>query len=224
MDSSKDLATSIFETLKSEILSLSLKPGEELSELSLCKRFSASRTPVRMAIQRLIDIALVESEPYQYIRVSKIDYSITCQMIYLRSTIERRIITDFIDTATAFDIEDIEHNIRRERILLSGDFSPAEFYALDADFHSFFYKKADLMYIWTLINESVHYTRFRMLDIVKTGDFKAIAEEHEKMLEMVKSKDAKELPALIEYHFNGGIRRLENRSEDFYKDNLINYR
>ncbi len=224
MDSSKDLATSIFETLKSEILSLLLKPGEELSETSLCKRFSASRTPVRTAIQRLVDISLVEIEPYQYIRVSKIDYGITKEMIFLRSSIEGRLIKDFILKATPFDIEDIEHNIRREKILLSGDFKPSEFYKLDAEFHSYFYKKMDLMYIWSLINESVHYTRFRMLDIVKTGDFKAIFEEHEKMFEMIKNKDTSELQALIEYHFNGGLRRLENRSDEFYKDNLINYR
>lgn len=224
MQNSKDLASVIFDTLKHEILSLALKPGEELTEVKLCDRFSASRTPVRTALQRLVDIDLVEIEPYQYTRVSKIDYSVTCQMIFLRSIIEGRIISDFTAKATAFDIEDLEHIIRKESILLSGSFAPSEFYKLDADFHSFFYGKMDSMYIWSLINESVHYTRFRMLDIVKVGDFEAIIAEHKQMLEMIKNKDVKDIPALIEYHFNGGLRRLENRSDDFYRDNLINYK
>ncbi len=224
MQNSKDLASVIFETLKHEILNLTLRPGEELTEIRLCERFSASRTPVRTALQRLVDTGLVESEPYQYTRVSKIDYSVTCQMIFLRSILEGRIISDFTARATAFDIEDLEHIIRKERILLSGEFIPSEFYKLDADFHSFFYEKMNAMYIWSLINESVHYTRFRMLDIVKVGDFEAIITEHQQMLDMIKSGDVKDLPALIEYHFNGGLRRIENRSEDFYRDNLINYK
>lgn len=224
MQNSKDLASVIFETLKTEILNLSLKPGEELTEVKLCERFGASRTPVRTVLQRLLDIDLVESEPYQYTRVSKIDYSVTCQMIFLRSIVEGRIISDFMENATAFDIEDLEHIIRKEHILLSGNFNPTDFYSLDAAFHSFFYEKMEAMYIWNLINESVHYTRFRMLDIVKVGDFEAIIKEHEEMLSMIKSKDVKDIPSLIEYHFNGGLRRIENRSDDFYRDNLINYR
>lgn len=224
MQSSKDIATVIFETLKEEILTLVLKPGEELSEMGLCERFGASRTPVRTALQRLLDIDLVESAPYQYTRVSKIDISIASQMIFLRSTIESKIISDFMNVATAFELEDLEHIIRKQRILLSNDFKASDFYKLDADFHSFFYQKMECMYIWKLIEESVHYTRLRMLDIVQIGDFKAILGEHEKMFEMIKNKDVRDISALMKYHFEGGLNRMHNRNKEFYEENLVNYK
>ena len=43
----------IYQILEGEIVSLEIKPGEMLSENTLCKRFSISRTPVRSALQRL---------------------------------------------------------------------------------------------------------------------------------------------------------------------------
>ena len=64
-DINKDTASIIFDTLKKEILDLTLKPGEEVSENMLTKRFNASRTPVRTAIQRLADMDLIDIAPYQ---------------------------------------------------------------------------------------------------------------------------------------------------------------
>ena len=118
MAGQRDTAQYIFETLKEEILSLELKPAEEITEADLCKRFDASRTPVRTAIQRLSDIDLVEIAPYQYTRVSLIDFSSARQMIFMRIVLESRILSDFIDKANDFLIEDLEHIIRKQDILL----------------------------------------------------------------------------------------------------------
>ena len=41
----------IYTALKHEILDLTLKPGQSVSEHELCERFAVSRTPVRTALQ-----------------------------------------------------------------------------------------------------------------------------------------------------------------------------
>ncbi len=43
----------IYQILKKEILDLTLKPGQSISEHEICNRFSVSRTPVRTVLQRL---------------------------------------------------------------------------------------------------------------------------------------------------------------------------
>ena len=43
----------VFESLKKDILNLTLKPGQPISENEICTRFDVSRTPVREAYNPL---------------------------------------------------------------------------------------------------------------------------------------------------------------------------
>lgn len=224
MAGQRDTAQYIFDTLKEEILSLELKPADELSEAELCKRFDASRTPVRTAIQRLSDIDLVEIAPYQYTRVSLIDFSAARQMIFMRIVMESRILSDFIDRANDFLIEDLEHIIRKQDILLKGKFIAEDFYKLDTEFHSLFFRQMNVLEIWKLLQESVHYTRLRMLDIVEVRDFLSIVEEHKKILSMVREKDKRDISSLLETHLNGGLVRIRERSGGKYEKYFKNYK
>ena len=49
----------IYTTLRNEILSLVLKPGQLLDEMSIAERFDMSRSPVREALIRLASDELV---------------------------------------------------------------------------------------------------------------------------------------------------------------------
>jgi DNA-binding GntR family transcriptional regulator len=53
----------IFETLRDEILTLELKPGQLIDEASLAERFAVSRSPVREALVRLGSEGLVKTLP-----------------------------------------------------------------------------------------------------------------------------------------------------------------
>ena len=219
----KDMTSYIYDTLREEILTLALKPGDDLAENRICERFSSSRTPVRTAIQRLSDAGLVDIAPYQYTKVSLIDFGIARQMIFLRSVMEARVLKNFMKTADAFMIEDLDHIIRKQEILLSSNFEATAFYDLDAEFHSCFFSKTGNPYIWSLLQNDVHYTRLRMLDIVEVKDFITIVEEHQKMLAMIRTKDEKDAEQITAYHLEGGIRRIRERSNGRYAGYFTNY-
>ena len=51
--------TSVFETLRREIVAGELRPNSPLIELDLAQRFEVSRTPVRESLQRLATAGLV---------------------------------------------------------------------------------------------------------------------------------------------------------------------
>ena len=54
-------AVTIYETLRDEILSLTLAPSELVDEVSLAKRFGVSRSPVREALVRLVSESLLQT-------------------------------------------------------------------------------------------------------------------------------------------------------------------
>jgi DNA-binding GntR family transcriptional regulator len=53
----------IYETLRKEIVLLKIQPGTRLSEIKLAKRFGVSRAPIRVALRKLSDNALIEIKP-----------------------------------------------------------------------------------------------------------------------------------------------------------------
>ena len=56
-------AAMIYQTLRDEILSLTLKPSELLDESNLAARFGVSRSPVREAMVRLVSESLLQTLP-----------------------------------------------------------------------------------------------------------------------------------------------------------------
>jgi len=56
-------AVKIYETLRSEIISLTLEPSQLIDEVSIAVRFNVSRSPVREALVRLASESLVQTLP-----------------------------------------------------------------------------------------------------------------------------------------------------------------
>ncbi len=65
----------VYQTLRDEILKLSLPPGEHIDESSIEGRFNVSRTPIREALIRLQSDGLVRFSPNRGHYVSLIDFA-----------------------------------------------------------------------------------------------------------------------------------------------------
>ncbi|WP_299479983.1 GntR family transcriptional regulator [uncultured Roseibium sp.] len=57
------VADQLIETLRNDIRSGVLRPGDQLEEAALAERFGVSRTPVREAVRSLVDSGLLETKP-----------------------------------------------------------------------------------------------------------------------------------------------------------------
>lgn len=64
----------VYDTLRDEILNLTLQPGEPIDEIGLADRLSMSRTPIREALVRLAGDGLVTLLPNRSTVVSQIDF------------------------------------------------------------------------------------------------------------------------------------------------------
>ncbi|WP_102959724.1 GntR family transcriptional regulator [Mangrovicella endophytica] len=65
----------VYDTLRQEILSLTLQPGSPLDETALSERFGMSRTPVREGLQRLVADDLATTLPNRNTVVTPIDFA-----------------------------------------------------------------------------------------------------------------------------------------------------
>ena len=107
----------IYQILKKEILDLTLKPGQSISEHEICNRFSVSRTPVRTVLQRLQGDGLVRVIPYKGTVIALLDLQDIQQMIYLRAAVESAVLRDFLPLCTPLLEEKIRYQIRKQVIL-----------------------------------------------------------------------------------------------------------
>src|SRR5262245_56115145 len=64
----------VYQGLRARIVSMEMRPGEQISDSDLARRFGVSRTPVREAIQRLASEGLVEIFPQSGTFVARIPY------------------------------------------------------------------------------------------------------------------------------------------------------
>jgi len=207
-----DYANLIYRTLKEEIINLSIPPGTSISENAICERFSVSRTPVHTAFQRLSDQRFIKIIPYKETKVTLINMHQIKQMIYMRIAIESKVTRDFTDIWDPQEIEKLRYYLRKQIVMLETEFLPHDFYLEDSEFHRILYKTLDMEFLWRKIqHEQIHYTRFRMLDIVGVRDFSSIVHEHEELFSIIENKRIKEIEPFFTRHFNGGIRRLGKR-------------
>jgi len=211
-----------YELMKREILSLEIKPGTLITEQIICDKYGISRTPSRHVMQRLRDEGLIHSIPYKASYVSLLDFDSIRQLIYMRVAIESRVIKDAMKSKSDDFLDLLDKSLKKQEKLLQREFTPDEFYELDGEFHRIWFSETDKHIVWEEIQKLlVHYTRFRMLDIVVVKNFEAIYKEHQKLVEIIKDDRFENVDDMITKHLYGGIERLGDKIYGEYADYFI---
>ncbi len=219
MENAAKNSEEIYEQLKREILQLTIKPGQPMSENELCTRFGVSRTPVRSVLQRLKGDGLVDIVPYKGTTVTLLSMDDIEQRIYMRVAIESMVLRDFMDICTPIQLEKVRYILRKQTVLLQQQFETPEFYELDSQLHQTWFDATGKNLLWEMIQQAqVNYTRFRMLDIVAVQNYGEIMAEHRELFDLLETKDRSQVEPLIRRHLYGGINRLGERIHTEFKD------
>lgn len=222
MDAQANNSENIYRTLRAEILSLQIKPGQPMPENELCGRFCVSRTPIRAVLQRLSNAGLVTIVPYKMTTASLLNFEEINQLIYMRVAVESMVLRDFIKTYTPTQLEKVRYVIRKQTVLLQGEHTTEQFYALDSQLHEIWFAAISMNGLWRAIQKAqTNYTRFRMLDIVATQHFSAILKEHETLFDIIEKKDEAAVEPFVRKHLYGGVERLGERLTTEFADYFI---
>jgi DNA-binding GntR family transcriptional regulator len=94
------LRDNVYESLRADILSCRLAPGEDVREHDLAERYAVSRQPVREALLRLEREHLVTVTPRQGYRVNPISLSDARDLLRFRLALEPACVAEAIEHAS----------------------------------------------------------------------------------------------------------------------------
>lgn len=196
----RTVGDSVYHSLRDEILTLKLKPGEELNIQDVANSLGISRSPVRDALMRLASDSLVDIFPQRGCRVSLIDFERVEQERFLREGIEMLALSQFMKVVTAQDIDLMEHAL----ILQKHDIEQREFARLishDEDFHAVFFDAINQDYARQILETScVHYRRIRLLSFYYSSFASDMIDQHEALLEAIRAHDIAQCMSLEKEH------------------------
>jgi DNA-binding GntR family transcriptional regulator len=178
----------VFETLRDEILSGKLPPGDSLNTLSLSRRLGVSRTPIREALNRLVSIGLVENFPFRGAFVRKMSVEEVLEVYYIRAAIAgvcSRLATKRITEAQKKRLielcDEMEKPSEDHKTMLQ----------MNYEFHSIIFKAAHSPRIESLALQYYHQSeQFRALSLELPGRFEEACREHRKILQAIIDGDS----------------------------------
>ncbi len=204
-----------YRVLKSNIMSLELRPGQKISESELVQQLNISRTPIREILIRLGEENLIEVNPQQgtYISLLKTEY--IEEAFFMSYHLEKEALKLACDGFKKEKLIELERNLMEQKFTLEKQDKKMEFNLLDSNFHEIIFSGVNLKKIWKIILKiSSHYNRFRFLPDLKYCN-KYFFEKNEKIFSIIKNKDSVAIePLLLDY-----LNENKNQLMAIFKEN-----
>ena len=201
------LRDNVYESLRADILSCRLAPGDDVREQDLASRYAVSRQPVREALLRLEREHLVTVQPRQGYRVNPISLSDARDLLRFRLALEPACVAEAIGVAPDKVLKALD-DFRR----FTGDHE--DFIAYNRAFHSALAHASDnrrmAASLCDLIGQADRLVRVSLANI-RDHDPTRLVAEHVEIIEAMQRRDARGALRLIKAH----IRSISS----YYVDN-----
>jgi len=201
----------IYESLKTDIASMQVKPGDALFECDIADRYSASRTPVREALLRLVKEGLVEKVGRTNV-VSSFSVDDVVNLYEIREALECLAVRLAVERATVGDLEELAEII--ESMRQSREKGRVEAYlAFDRNFHLAIARMARNPFLESelrSIQEKVRMIQSQWRS--RVAKFPNLHNQHERIHDAIRRRDASIAQAEIRYHmqeFVSSMRALD---------------
>jgi len=205
----------VYTTLRDEILTQKLKPGDTLNTIQLSKRLGASRTPIREALNRLASIGLVEYIPHRGAFVKTLSVQEIIEIYYIRAAlagIAARLGTGKLSEEQKQEL--LRLCDRMEDHLSRGEYN--EMLEANLEFHSIVYKAAQSPRLESLILQYYRLsTAYRALGLELPGRYAEICREHRNVAQALIDEDIGRAEFYArEHHFNTARRIAKSTGSD----------
>src|SRR5690625_2826591 len=196
-----------YNILKQSILDGERKPSERIVESKIATTLGISRGPVREAIRMLIQDGLLEYKD-NFVIVYEPTIKDIVEIFQCRQSLEMLAIKLTIENGEDGLVEALEENIREtEKALEDGPLLKQ----LDQQFHTIIINASQnnhLIQLLEMIKTKIHYMRNSM---VKSTFYPTLINEHEKIVQAIRSKNIDEGTELIKEHIKKGLDGVLNQ-------------
>jgi DNA-binding GntR family transcriptional regulator len=198
-ENSKEYA---YRVLKDNIMSLELKPGQNINESELSEQLNISRTPVREILMRLKEEHLIMVKPQIGTYVSLIDRQLVNEAYFMRYHLEKEVLRMACREFPEENLLELERNLISQKSIFGKQGKELEFHKLDIEFHGIIFSGLGLDEVWnSILKISTHYNRLRLLSEIKYSN-KDLIGQHEQFYKAIRSKDSEAVEQLLEKHFS----------------------
>ncbi len=188
----------IYETLREWIIDGTLQPGEKILDSELSQYFSVSRTPVREAIQMLVEQKLIDVRPGRESRISEIDVTDipeTYKMLAELHSLALEFAFSKIDDSTIRSLKDA--NEKFTQAYRQRDIRGCR--SCDNEFHEIIVRLAGNDFLTSFIETlSGHASRFENIYFSKAGNMNELIHEHSEIIAAVEARDLDKAKSLMQ--------------------------
>ena len=184
-----------YQTIRSRIITMELKPGDPLNDRELAEQMGISRTPMREALIMLNIAHMVDIKPQSGTHVAPIDLKRMELEQFARFTLEKEILNRVRGRLTEQQEQEYRQIIENYRLLEADLTQPNRFHrkafeitGMEAHFDH-------------MLGELQHVERIRKFSL-QTNENKSVCAAHTRILEMVLHGTADELGEALESHLN----------------------
>jgi len=219
-----DKATSaqVFDYLRNSIVSMEVLPGQKLPETNLAQQFGISRTPVREAISKLVNLGFIEVRPQRGTFVTKLSLTKILEAQFIREALEVAIISLVTKHHTPELITKCEVVIKKQEEAAELHDS-LTFLALDDELHQIL---ADFTHFDRAANiiqhEKAHIDRVRNLSLQGvSGNFTRIIQQHKDLVEAIKSGSVEQARTHMSIHLQEiftTLQEVQNTYPEYFED------
>lgn len=207
------LRSRVFHKLREDILNGKYNENDELKEIAIGQELGVSRTPVREAFRQLELEGLIQIIPNKGAYVTGITPKDVKDIYMIRSSLEgmaARLATEHI---TEEQLEEMEENVYLASFHASKGHME-QMAELDNRFHQILYEACDSKMLQNLLQDFHQYViRIRKKTLSTNRGMKS-NEEHTKIMEAIKSKDAELAEKLANQHIVNAYENIKKSMGD----------
>lgn len=184
------LREKILENIRDAIVSGELKAGSHISEPELAERYGISRTPIREAFRQLESEGYLTVIPRRGVIVSEFSPKDIEEFYAIKSIMEGYAARRACEKLSEKDLGRLQSiNNKLAELARAGDIK--HFFKIHSDFHELFIKAADNEKLHELIAGLVtKFQRLRFTSLSLPGRMEVSVQEHEKIIDAFRKKDA----------------------------------
>jgi DNA-binding GntR family transcriptional regulator len=195
------LSEEVFLRLRDSIVRGKLAPGARVKDSELAERLGLSRTPVREALARLVDIGLVEAKPGVYTRVTTLNRRDVERALAVFRCLDQLAVETAVPRMTLHDLELMRRANRDfERAVAANDITKA--LAADDRYHTVAVTVADNPVLSRMIEQllpQIHRILYRKFSTLLGG--RNTVEHHGRLIDVYASRDIQAAAELSGQHW-----------------------
>ncbi len=179
----------VYETLKKNIMELSLAPGRFILEKEVMDMLKVSRAPIREAFMKLSQEDLIETIPQKGSFVTLIDLELVEESRFVRETLERTIVKQACSMMNAEQVLQLQNLISLQELCVNQK-NYERLFELDEAFHKMIIVGCKKVRSWELQQQlNTHYSRIRFLRLADNFDWMDILEDHQAIVRAIREKN-----------------------------------